>query len=180
VVLQAVLHRKGLGEGPAEARDQPVRVVADLAWLALLRLDEVLEDLHHQVGGQAVQVALHGVLDPVALPVVVHARGQRLVALLHAGGEELLDALDLGEGDVRTLVEEEALPVAVRGGMPAVIGVLLENDGLYGLVVEPVRRTETGHPRTQDRNLCHLSSLAPVVSCSAHQRIVSPSPASRS
>jgi len=50
VEFQPVLHRERLGEGPTEARNEPVGVVLHLARLCTLRLDEVEHDARDEVG----------------------------------------------------------------------------------------------------------------------------------
>ncbi len=68
-------------------------------------------------------------LDPVALPVVVHLRVQRLVLVVDVVGEQLLQPLVLGERDVRTFVEGVPALEGERRGVAAVVSALVEDDG---------------------------------------------------
>ena len=51
--------------------------------------------LHDQIGRQPVQVDLRGMLDPVALPVVVHLGVELLVLAVDGVGQHLLHPLAL-------------------------------------------------------------------------------------
>ena len=106
VVFDRVLHRKCLGERVAETHAQPILVVAD-RWLfrTLRDLDELKQDLRHQVGRQPMQVDLRGMLDPVPLPIVVDLGRKLLEAPLDVSRKKILDARIIGEGHVRTFVK---------------------------------------------------------------------------
>ncbi len=155
VVLAAVLHREGLGEGAAEARHQPVLVGRHLADVVVLDRDEVLEDGGDEVERQTVQVALRRVLDPVAAPVVVDPRLEDLVLAPDALGQQALQPLVAGERDVRPVVEDEAARVAKRGGVAARVRVLVVDDRRPARLGQPPGGAQSGHAATQHRDPAH-------------------------
>ena len=174
MVLSRVLHGKQLGEGPAEARQQPIRVVLHRPFGCLALLHEVRDDLDDDVFRQSVQVELHRMPGPVAAPVVVQVDLHGLVLLVDAVGEEVLDAGILGEGNVRADVEQEAAVVAERRRVSAMVAVLVVNHRRDALGMEPVRGAEAGHSASQDDDVWHSgyspssSLLLPSLSAADH------------
>ncbi len=81
----------------------------------------------------------------------------RLIALLNAIGEKLLDAGIFRKRNVRPYIEQEPGLVPERSRMATVIAVLVIHYGSDALGMEPVSGTETGHPGSQDYNIgnCH-------------------------
>jgi hypothetical protein len=155
VVFPGVGHGEQLGEALAEARDQPVLVVANVTLGTVLLAHEVGDDLHDQVVGELVHVQLDRMGDPVATPVVVELDLDRLVLLVDVAGEEVLDAGVLGERDVGAQIEQEALRIAERRGVAAVVGVLVVEGRPDALGVQPIGGAEAGHPGSKDDEVRH-------------------------
>ena len=113
MVFARILLRKELRERGAEARHQPVVVVLHRSFGFLPLLNEVGNHLDDYILRQAMQVELDRMLRPVTAPVIVQVDLDGFVELIDAIGEQLLDALILGERDVRADVEDKARS---RGG----------------------------------------------------------------
>ena len=125
--------------------------------MRLLRVDEVLDDLDDQIGGQAVKVHLRGVLDPVALPVVVDLGVQRLVLVVDAVGEQLLQPLVLGERDVGPFVERVLALDAERRGVAAVVPRLSKMSARMPASLQLVGGAVPGHARPDHTEITHVS-----------------------
>src|SRR5215469_2333846 len=94
---------------------------------------------------------------PIAFPIVVQINLDRLITLLNAVCEKLLDARILRKGNVRSHIEQEPGLVAKRSCMATVIAVLVIHNRSDTFSMEPVSGTETGHPGSQncDSGYCH-------------------------
>src|SRR5512138_3897593 len=101
------------------------------------------------------QMELHRMPRPIATPVVVEVDLHCLVLLIDTVGEEVLDALILGERNVWADVEEKAAIVAERRRMTAMVGVLVIHDGGDALGTEPIGGTESGHSASEDDDVGH-------------------------
>ena len=108
MVLARVLHRKALGECAAEAGEKPVLVVVDRSFRRMCSADEAGDARDHVFRRQAVQVQLNRMRRPVAAPVVVQVDLQRLVLIVDARREQLLEPRILRVRDVRSDVEDES------------------------------------------------------------------------
>ena len=155
VVFPGVLHREEFGECPSEACQQPVRIrlYRELRILALL--GEIRDHLGNDVRGQPVQVKLHRMRCPVATPVIVENDTLRHVILINAVGEELLNSLILGEGDVRATVEDEAAVEQDGGRMASGIPAGVEDGGGYPRRMKAVSCTEAPHAATDHDDVLH-------------------------
>ena len=92
VVLAPVLHRKGFSKGASECRDEPVRICAYDVVLVVAHLDEVTDHVHNEINRQSEQIALHRVLHPLPLPVVVDRGLDDLIFTTDADLESFLNA----------------------------------------------------------------------------------------
>src|SRR5262249_20894585 len=119
------------------------------------RLDEVHDHLVDQIGGQTEQIHLRGMNDLMAAPVIVELVLNRFELAVDAFGKELLDALVLGKGNVRSLVEDEAVAIAERDGLSAEEPILLVQRDIDRLTGQPMRRAERGHAGAQYRYFRH-------------------------
>jgi hypothetical protein len=61
---------------------------------------------------------------------------------------------------MRPEIEEEAIFVAERGGMPAIVGAAFIKHGANALALKPVDRAETRHARTDDNDIGHVNELS--------------------
>ena len=86
---------------------------------------KVPDHVNHELGRQAVQVALDRVLHQVSVPVVVDEHLDRLVPTIQLLGQDRLDPLIPGERHVRAVVEQEAAGRRIGGRVSAdVIGLV--------------------------------------------------------
>ena len=74
--------------------------------------DKVGQDLDDDIIRQSMEMKLHGMLRPVTPPVIVQINLHRLILIVHALGEEVLNSGVLGEGDMRAQVKQEPAVVA--------------------------------------------------------------------
>src|SRR6185295_6758577 len=83
--------------------------------------------------------------QPQPLPVIVELDLNGLVPPVDMAREELLDPRVLGEGNVRPEVEEKALVVPNRSGMPPEERILVVDARPDIVVVQEGCRAEAGH-----------------------------------
>src|SRR6185369_9158520 len=160
VVLDRVLHRERFRELVAEARSKPLLVVLDRTVILVLRLDEVLDDLDYEIGGETLEIDLRWMLDPVSLPVVVDRGGDRFVGVVDSVRQQLGDALVLRERDVRAFVESVFLLVDVRSGVTSEKITLFEHQRFGALFLEAVCGAIAGHAGADDTDLAHVNTSA--------------------
>ena len=86
---------------------------------------------------------------PVATPIIIQVDLHSLVLLINALGEKLLNAGILGKRNVGAHVEQEPGFVAEGGGVAAIIAVFVVHHRRDALGMQPVSRTESGHPGSQ-------------------------------
>src|ERR1700741_3590017 len=71
MVLLGIFAGKSVGECRTVARFQPILVVVDRARRSRRDIDQFLDALDDQVGREAVEVDVRGMLDPMTLPIVI-------------------------------------------------------------------------------------------------------------
>src|SRR6185437_14523816 len=115
----AIDHGEGLGEGLAVGLMEPLRVIGLRHHRRLMHRDEIANHIDDELRWQSPHVALDRMSDAVAVPVIVDLELRLLMLAGDVAGEEIADALVLGERDVAALVEDEALVIAEGPGMAA-------------------------------------------------------------
>src|SRR5215469_4612893 len=150
VIFEPIFHGKGFSKGFSVAGDEPIGIVLDrlarnIVFLVVLSRDEITQAVYNQIRRQAVKIADCRVFDPITLPVVVGAGRNDLIFLVHSVGIELLKALMLSEGNVWSLVKDEALRVFEGGRMTSVVGILVVHDRRYAFLVQAMSRSPSRH-----------------------------------
>src|SRR5882672_9664342 len=75
MIFPRIFHRKSFRERATKTRDQPITIIVD-DWLRLLALlDEIRDHFYDNVFGKTVEIQLHRMLRPVAVPIVVQTNG---------------------------------------------------------------------------------------------------------
>src|SRR5262245_41636318 len=99
------------------------------------------------------KVELHRMLGPITTPIVVEVDFQGFVLLIHAVGEQRLDARVFGIRNMRADIEEEAALVTERRGMTSMIVVFVVDNRSDAFAVELEGSAETRHSGTQDNDV---------------------------
>src|SRR5437867_2218227 len=159
VIPPAIHHRKRLGERLTIRREQPVLIIAYPGRRGALGVHKVADDTCHQIGWEAVEIALGRVLDPVPAPVVVDVRVDDFELATDVPGKKLLHPLVLRERDVSTFIEG-VTPIVREGRSVATeIRSFVEDSWFQALARESVDRAAARHPGAQDGHAHFVSTL---------------------